>query len=256
MKPGFSLEGMRSLKEAELSGVKKRLRLSRGRSRPRHRLIPPADGRVSIIAEVKKASPSKGAIASVSPAVQAAEYARGGAAAISVLVDHTYFAGSYDDLREAASSVEIPVLCKEFIFFGEQLDLAHVLGADLSLLIARILSDEELSGLYAHAKDLGLEPLIEVHESAELARVLRLGPSFLMANARDLASLEMNPDRAIAALEAVPEGIAGIYASGISTKEDIRTIRERTGARLFLVGTSIMQSGDPEAFIRGLCDVR
>ena len=255
MRPAFSLEGMRSLKKTEREAVEKRLRSLSGRSRPHHPLLPPADGGTGIIAEVKKASPSRGTIAEVSPSVQAARYARGGAAAVSVLVGRSFFGGSCDDLEEAAASVGIPVLCKEFIFFREQLDLAWMLGADMALLIACMLSDEELSGLYTHAKHLGLEPLIEIHEAGELARVLRLGPSLVMANARDLRTLELRPERAIAALQAVPEWIGTIYASGISSPEDIRTVRGLTGTRLFLVGTSIMQKGDPSSFIRELADV-
>ncbi len=255
MRPGgFSLSGMRALKEAELAGIRERLRHSRKRSRPHYRLTPQAEDGAGIIAEVKKASPSHGTIAKISPALQAGEYARGGAAAISVLIDHTYFAGSYEDLRDVASAVNLPVLCKEFNFFKEQLDLARILGADLALLIARMLSDEELAGLYTHAKDLGLEPLVEVHEFSELARVLRLDPSFLMVNARDLSTLELKPDEAIAALQTIPDRIATIYASGISSVQDIRMIRARTGARLFLIGTSIMEHDDPASFIRELVD--
>jgi indole-3-glycerol phosphate synthase len=246
---------MRALKEAERAAVGKRLRSLGDRSRPYHPLLPPADGGTGIIAEVKKASPSHGAIAEVSSAVQAARYAQGGAAAVSVLVDRCFFGGSCDDLQETAAAVEVPVLCKEFIFFREQLDLAWMLGADMALLIARMLSDEELSGLFAHAKHLGLEPLVEIHETGELARVLRLGPSLVMANSRDLSTLELRPERAIAALQAVPEGVVTIYASGISSSKDIRAVRGRTGTRLFLVGTSIMQKGDPSSFIRELSDV-
>lgn len=243
---------MRSLKEAELPAVREKIRTSGSRARAVHVLGRGARG---VIAEVKQASPSRGAIRTVGPREQAARYLTGGAAALSVLVDGNYFGGSWDDLREVSETAEVPVLCKEFIFFEEQIDLAAACGADMVLLIARCIDAARLRELYSHAEGHGLLPLVEVHHRDELPGALALNPEFLMVNMRNLESLEMDFYRGIESLKEIPGNVTKVSASGMDSAMAVKAIADATGTGLFLVGTALMESQNPGEMIREITDV-
>ena len=249
MRQGFDLHGMRAIKERELPEVHRLLAQCIERKRGRHAFLP-ASLESGIIAEIKKASPSAGGINDVSPAAQAKLYCGGGACALSVLTEGNFFGGSWADLWSVADATDLPLLCKEFIFFEEQIDLADCLGADMVLLIARALEPERLRVLYERVFRLGLVPLVEVHSAGELPAILELGPRCVLVNARNLETLAMEDDVAERAFAKIPEGVRGVWASGIGSAEDIAAVRVRTGARFFLVGTSLMKSDDPEKVLK------
>lgn len=254
MGKGFDLHGMRSIKERELPEVHRLLERCIARARAHH-AFPTVTIESGIIAEIKKGSPSLGGISEVKPAGQAARYCRGGACALSVLTDGNFFGGSWADLWSVADSTDLPLLCKEFIFFEEQIDLAECLGADMVLLIARALEPARLRALYGRALKLSLLPLVEVHAETELPGVLDLGPACVLVNSRNLETLAREDDVAARAFAKLPEGIRGVWASGMGSAEEIAAVRERTGARFFLVGTSLMKSGDPEKLLEEMARV-
>lgn len=250
----YSLSNMKELKREELSGLRNLLARCIAREKEFFRLegIPAKNG---IIAEIKCASPSKGEIQHVDAAEQAQNYRRGGACAISVITDGNFFGGCWSALYQAANGVQLPILCKEFIFFEEQIDVAWMLGADLVLLIARTLESERLKELFEYAVRRGIVPLVEVHHPDELDSVLALHPSHLLVNARNLETLKMETDVALSTWSKIPKTITPIWASGIESREDMKKIKEATGARLFLVGTALMQAEHPEKLLKELCDV-
>ena len=250
----FSLKGMEALKREELPALRRSLKELPARTRPRRRLEP-GIGRIGVIAEIKKGSPSAGPIRAADPAAQARLYAAGGARALSVLTDGNFFSGSFEDLRHAAAACDLPVLCKEFVFFEEQIEAADLNGADMVLLIARTLSPERLAELYRFTLDRGLLPLVEVHGREELPPVLDLDPGFLLVNTRNLETLVLDRPLALETLKALTEGIEPVCASGIGTSGDIREIRSAAKVNLFLIGTSLMRAGDPQAMIKELCHV-
>lgn len=198
---------------------------------------------LAIIAEFKRASPSKGIINNtVSPALQAAIYETSGASAISVLTDQTFFKGSFSDLAAVRAAVELPILCKDFIIDPLQIDQARSFGADLALLIVAALKEEELQELYQYAKELGLEVLIEVHNQAELETALKTGGKLIGVNNRDLktfnVSLETTEKLAAMVKEA---GAFLISESGLHHIHDVERVRN-AGANGILVGEALMKS--------------
>jgi indole-3-glycerol phosphate synthase len=202
-----------------------------------------------IVAEVKKASPSKGPIApDADPARQASAYERGGASAVSVLCEPDFFSGSRGDLRAAAAAVNIPVLCKDFILDPVQLHAARADGARWALLIARILG-AELRPMVEEAFGIGLEPLVEVHTERELADAVASGSRLVGVNSRDLDTFEVDLAviRRLAPL--VPEHCACIAESGIGTTEDLLSLKD-SGADGFLIGETLMRAQDPEGLVR------
>lgn len=252
--PGrFSLANMELAKIEELAAIKQALSVQPARKRKRYCLASPAG--VSVIAEVKRSSPSRGAIRDVDAVTQAVRYMNGGAVAVSVLTDGVHFGGSYEDLRSVASAVDAPVLCKEFVYFEEQIELAARCGADLVLLIARCLSPQKLSRLYRHALACSMEPLVEVHSRHELDAVLGLGPERLLVNTRSLATLAIDREEAIETVRAIPPSVEIVIASGIGSPNDVRCMALETGAKLFLVGSALMESNDPEGFLREVSSV-
>jgi indole-3-glycerol phosphate synthase / phosphoribosylanthranilate isomerase len=222
---------------------------------PGNRLAPPdpvpglrASGGF-IVAEVKKASPSKGPIApDTDPARQAAAYERGGASAVSVLCEPDFFSGSREDVRAAASAVNLPVLCKDFIFDPVQLHAARADGARWALLIARVLG-AELGPMVREAFCSGLEPLVEVHTEKELADAVTSGARLVGINSRDLDTFEVDLGviRRLAPL--VPERCACIAESGIGNADDLLSLKD-SGAHGFLIGESLMRAQDPEGLLR------
>jgi indole-3-glycerol phosphate synthase len=223
---------MELAKIEELAAVKQALSIQPARTRKRYCLESP--GGVSVIAEVKRSSPARGMIRDVDAVAQAVCYRNGGAVAVSVLTDGVHFGGSYEDLRNVASAVDAPVLCKEFVYFEEQIELASLCGADLVLLIARCLSPQRLSRLYRHALACSIEPLVEVHARYEIEAALAPGPGRLLVNTRNLATLAIDRDEALATVRAIPPSTEIIIASGMQSPDDVRRMAQETGARLFL----------------------
>lgn len=201
--------------------------------------------RLSVIAEVKRASPSKGELAEIpEPAALAARYESGGAAAISVLTEARRFKGSLEDLAQVRAAVHIPVLRKDFMVSPYQFYEARAYGADLVLLIVAALSDAELAEFYALSQELGMTPLVETHTEAELERALELGAELIGINNRNLKTLDVSLDT-FAALAPVARGRACLVAeSGIATSQDAANLAEN-GAQVLLVGETLVRHGNP-----------
>ncbi|MFO7263485.1 MAG: indole-3-glycerol phosphate synthase [Bacillaceae bacterium G1] len=211
--------------------------------------------RLAIMAEVKKASPSKGLIrADFHPPAIAKAYEAGGADAISVLTDQTYFQGRLQDLTDVKNAVDIPVFRKDFIIDPLQIFEARAAGADALLLIARILAPQELAQLYRLATELGMGVLIEVHDEEEVARVLPLEPAIIGINNRDLHTFRADIQTTARLLPHIPPGTLVISESGISKPEDIRWLAE-LGVHGVLVGEHLMRQSDVAAAVRELMDV-
>ncbi len=250
----YSLSNMKELKSRELPGLRNLLARCIMREKDyfcAHNILEKS----GIIAEIKFASPSKGQIQNVDVAEQACKYHRGGACAISIITDGNFFGGCWSALYRVAKEISLPILCKEFIFFEEQIDVAWMLGADLVLLIARALEKSRLKELYEYAIRRALVPLVEVHHPDELDAVLALHPSHVLVNARNLETLHMEADVAFSTWSMIPEEHTKIWASGIESRDDMKKIKEATGARLYLVGTALMRSEQPEQFLKELRDV-
>jgi indole-3-glycerol phosphate synthase len=210
------------------------------------RRTPPA-----VIAEYKRSSPSAGAIAEPDVAGQARAYEEGGAAAISVLTEPTRFDGALADLRAVRLAVDLPVLRKDFLVHPAQVIESRAAGADAVLLIAAALSELELKAMLAVANDLGLDALVETHSVDDLAKALATDAPVVGVNARDLETLEVDVERALAMLPDVPSDRVAVLESGVSTREDVERAID-AGARGVLVGEALMRSPDPGATIRSL----
>lgn len=206
----------------------------------------------AIIAEVKRASPSKGVIrADLDAAAQARRYAAGGAAAVSVLTEEVYFRGSLADLAAVSAAVDVPVLRKDFIIDRRQLLAARGCGADAALLIAGFLGAEKLAALRAAAEEIGLEALVEVRDEEELARALNAGSELLGINNRNLRTLDVDLGVSEGLLPRVPARCTAVVESGIQGPADAARLR-RAGARAFLIGEYLSRADDPAAAIEEL----
>ena len=201
--------------------------------------------KINVIAEIKRASPSKGTINDrIDVAAVARSYEQGGACAISVLTEKDKFCGSLQDLRTARNAVELPILQKDFIFDAFQIFEAAEAGADAILLIAAMLDDENLSRLHDLAeRELGLDALVEVHTLEELERVKRIGAKIIGINNRDLHSFAVSLDVSRELVRHAPENALLICESGLSAKEEITELRE-LGFAGFLIGETLMRSGN------------
>lgn len=198
---------------------------------------------MSIIAEIKRASPSKGMInADVDPVKQAKIYAESGASAISVLTDTPFFKGTMDDLRAVRAAVNMPILCKDFMIDPIQIDRAKAAGANIILLIAAVLDDAELTHMYDYAREQGLEVLCEVHDEVEMERVLKVGAEIIGINNRNLKTFEVDLETTarLARFVTDPDTIL-VSESGIETAEDVALVAE-AGARVILVGETFMRA--------------
>jgi indole-3-glycerol phosphate synthase len=219
---------------------------------PRDVLAALGGDEVSVIAEVKRASPSKGALAAIAdPAGLAADYEAGGARVISVLTEQRRFGGSLQDLAAVREVVNIPVLRKDFVVSSYQLWEARAHGADLALLIVAALSQNALVSLVERAESIGLTPLVEVHTGEELDRALEAGAKVVGVNARNLATLEV--DRTIFAELAprIPEGVVKIAESGVRGPHDLLAYAA-AGADAVLVGESLVTGRDPRTAVADL----
>jgi indole-3-glycerol phosphate synthase len=204
----------------------------------------------SVIAEVKRKSPSKGHLAEIlDPDDLARSYAAGGAGAISVLTEQRRFGGSLDDLRAVRKVVDTPILRKDFIVEDYQLLEARAAGADLALLMCSALGDDDLRRLYEFARELGLTPLVEVHDEAETERAVALGAELIGVNARNLKTLEVDPSVFGRLAPLIPDDRVKVAESGIFSAADVQRYVDE-GARVVLVGEALVKDGDPEAAVR------
>ena len=202
-------------------------------------------GQSAVIAEIKKASPSKGVIREhFVPAQIAATYASHGAACLSVLTDRGFFQGDADCLRQARAACSLPVLRKDFMVDAYQVDEARAWGADCILLIAACLDDVQMADLEAQALGLGLAVLVEVHDGAELERALRLKTPLLGINNRNLKTFEVTLDTTLGLLSMVSADRLLVTESGILGRDDVRRMRS-AGVHAFLVGEAFMRAEDP-----------
>jgi indole-3-glycerol phosphate synthase len=197
------------------------------------------------IAEIKKASPSKGVIREdFDPVAIAKDYAANGAACLSVLTDEQYFQGADAYLRSVRQSVDIPIIRKDFTIDPYQILEARLMGADCILLIASALSAQQLSDLYTTAHDLGLDVLIEVHDQQELETALALEPNLIGINNRNLKTFETSLDTTLNLLPHIPKGVTVVTESGIRGKEDVQHM-VAAGVYCFLVGEALMRQPSP-----------
>jgi indole-3-glycerol phosphate synthase len=210
---------------------------------------------VGVVAEVKRRSPTMGAIREdLDPARHARAYARGGAVAISVLTEAPHFGGSLDDLTRVAREVRLPVLRKDFLVHDLQVVEARAAGAAAVLLIARLLAPAALRRLAQVARDQGLGVLVEVHSESELDAALAAEPTAVGVNSRDLATFAVDLDVAERLVARVPPAVPAIAESGIATRADVERLAA-AGADLVLVGASVARTDDPAAAVRALCGV-
>ncbi|WP_205474597.1 indole-3-glycerol phosphate synthase TrpC [Nocardioides sp. SYSU D00038] len=206
----------------------------------------------SVIAEVKRRSPSKGDLADIpDPAALARAYADGGAAAISVLTEQRRFGGSLADLRAVRAAVDTPLLRKDFIVTDYQLVEARAAGADLALLIVAALDDDSLRRLHDTAGELGLTVLVEVHDEAETERAVALGAELVGVNARNLRTLAVDDATFGRLAPLLPDDRVKVAESGITGAADVQRFVDE-GARAVLVGEALVKDGDPTGAVRAL----
>ena len=210
------------------------------------------DEELSVIAEIKRRSPSKGDLApDLDPGVLAKDYEAGGAACLSVLTDERYFGGAPADLAAARGAVELPVLRKDFTVSEADVCDARIMGADAVLLIAAALDDAELSAFRRLAADLGLAALIEVHDESELERAVAADADLIGVNQRDLRTFEVDRDLAVRLAGRMPDGVVCVAESGVRDAQDAAALRA-AGYDAVLVGESLVTSGDPAAAVRAM----
>ena len=207
---------------------------------------------INIIAELKKASPSRGLLrAAYNPAALAASLEQAGAAALSVLTEPDFFQGSLEDLTLARKVSGLPVLRKDFLFDPYQLYEARAAGADAFLLIAAVLTTNELRRLITLGRQLGMAALVEVHAGEELEDALGAGARLIGVNNRNLKTLEVSLETSRRLIEAVPDDCLAVSESGLSRRQDLEKLR-RAGFDAFLVGEALMQAPEPASVLRAL----
>ena len=204
---------------------------------------------ISLIAEVKRSSPSKGALATITdPAGLAAQYEEAGAHVVSVLTEQRRFGGSLADLDSVRKAVELPILRKDFMIDDYQFYEARAHGADVVLLIVAALSKNQLDDYFHLAKELGMRSLIEVHTQDELERALDISPEIIGVNSRNLKTLDVDARAFAQLIPQIPSTIARVAESGISTREEVLFAQE-CGATAILVGEALVRSGSPSVAI-------
>jgi indole-3-glycerol phosphate synthase len=227
------------------------------------RIAPPAPsllaalrgGTVAVIAEVKRRSPSRGAIAPALDAMAQAEaYANGGAVAVSILTEPAHFGGSIEDLRNVRAGLRIPALKKDFHVTVIQLVEARLLGSSAALLIARALSPQRLKELMDHGRAIGLELLVEVRDEWELERALQAGAAMVGVNNRNLETLEIEPGTAERIIPKIPPSVIAVAESGVKTRDDVERYAS-VGADAVLVGSALSAAPDPAAATEELVGV-
>lgn len=259
------LDKILAVKHVEIAALKKRSSLNalreqaaaqdtpRGFSRALHAKV--ASGGAGVIAEIKKASPSKGLIREdFEPAWIAREYAQGGAACLSVLTDQQFFQGHNDYLQAARAACTLPVIRKDFLIDVHQIAEARAIGADCVLLIAAALSPIQLNELHACAREFGLDVLVEIHDRGELEQVLDagLGHDWLLGiNNRNLRTFATSLNTTLELLPLLPAGCEVVTESGIGSAADVARMRQ-AGVHRFLIGESLMRQASPGAALRAL----
>ncbi len=207
-------------------------------------------GRINIVAEIKRASPTRGKIREgAEPGAVARAFAEAGAAAISVLTDARFFLGAPEHLEEARRAMPLPVLRKDFLFDEYQVYRSRAYGADALLLIARILPEKELQTLIGVARSLHMDALVEVHSEEEIKKAAGCGATVLGVNNRDLTTLAVSLETSIRLAGSLPGSAVKVSESGIETREDIARLRE-AGYEAFLIGERLMREPDPGAALR------
>ena len=256
------LEKIISVKHAEVAALKQQKPLSVMRADAESRVLTRdfvgamrkkiAAGKAAVIAEVKKASPSKGVLrADFVPADIAQSYAEYGAACLSVLTDKEFFQGSVDYFKQARASCDLPALRKDFMVDAYQIYESRVMGADCILLIAACLSDAQMKDMEAMAIALDMAVLVEVHNGAELERSLKLKTPLIGINNRNLKTFDVSLDTTLGLLDQVPEGRIVVTESGISTTEEVKRMRDAK-VHAFLVGEAFMRAEDPGVALSAL----
>jgi indole-3-glycerol phosphate synthase len=207
---------------------------------------------INLIAEIKRASPSKGALADIAdPAKLATQYAQGGASVISVLTEERRFKGSIEDFELVRKAVDLPLLRKDFIVTEYQVIESRAIGADLQLLIVAALSDSQLRDFYQMTAEMRMNSLIEVHDEQELERAIKIGAKIIGINSRNLKTLEVDPSAFNRLLPLIPNGVIRVAESGISSRADVEAIAA-LGGNAILVGETLVKAGDPLAGISNL----
>ena len=207
---------------------------------------------ISLIAEVKRSSPSQGIIRADFDAVEIArQYASAGAACLSVLTDENFFGGKLEFLRDIRNEVSLPLLRKDFVIDPYQVVEARAAGADAVLLIAECLDDASLAHLFGMTQEMGMTPLVELYEPENLERVLRLGPRLVGVNNRNLRTFEVDLQHVVRMRQQIPQEIAVVAESGIFTRQQVRMLEE-AGIQAMLVGQSLMEQPDVASATREL----
>jgi indole-3-glycerol phosphate synthase len=210
---------------------------------------------VAVIAEIKRRSPSKGPLApDLEPALVAKAYAAGGAACLSVLTDAEFFGGSADDLAEARSAVDLPVLRKDFTVGPADVCDARLMGADAVLLIVAALAPGEIGDLLRTARSLGLDALVEVHDEAEAEVALDAGAELIGVNQRDLVTFEVDTQRAVRVAGSLPDHVVRVAESGVRHRDDVTRLAD-AGFDAVLVGEALVTAPDPGAALAALMGV-
>ena len=256
------LDKIVAVKHQEVTAAKKRMPLETMRADAESRVLTRdfvgalrakiAQGKPAVIAEVKKASPSKGVIrADFIPADIAQSYAEHGAACLSVLTDHQFFQGQIDDLKQARASCQLPVLRKDFMVDAYQIYESRAKGADAVLLIAACLSDAQMAEFEAIARGLDMAVLVEVHDQPELERALKLKTPLLGINNRNLKTFEVSLETTLALRSLVPQDRILVTESGIHTRDDVLRMGA-AGVNAFLVGEAFMRAPEPGEALEAL----
>jgi indole-3-glycerol phosphate synthase len=256
------LEQIVAVKREEVAAARKRKSLEAMRADAESRVLTRdflgalrskiAAGQAAVIAEIKKASPSKGVLrADFIPADIAQSYAESGAACLSVLTDKQFFQGAADYLKQARASCDLPVLRKDFMVDPYQIYESRAMGADCILLIAACLQDTQMAELEAIARSLDMAVLVEVHDAPELERALRLKTPLIGINNRNLRTFEVSLDTTLALQKEVPADRLLVTESGILAKADVKKMRD-AGVHAFLVGEAFMRAADPGAALAEL----
>lgn len=244
-------------KRIEVDAAKRRTPLNTLRQRAESARLPKKFSKIfsqefACIAEIKKASPSKGLLTQdFQPERIAREYERGGASAISVLTDGEFFGGSIEDMRKVREASSLPVLRKEFIIDEYQIYEARVHGADAVLLISEILSESELRGFISLAKELSLDSIVEGHTAEEITKARRAGAEIIGVNNRDLNTFSLDPETSARLRSLIPEGVIAVSESGIRTSDELRRLVD-LGYHGALIGETLMVLQDREEGLRHL----
>ncbi|CAB4795371.1 unannotated protein [freshwater metagenome] len=216
------------------------------------RLRQDSTNNLAVIAEIKRRSPSRGSLNSeLDPTLIAQSYEEGGASCLSVLTDADFFGGSVSDLQQARSSVNLPVLRKDFTISRHDICDARIMGADCVLLIAAALSKSELTEFFKFSIELGLDALVEVHDETELTLAIDSGATLIGVNQRDLHTFQVDHQRAVRMAAMIPTNVVRVAESGVKTRDDARSLRD-AGYDAVLVGESLVTSNNISNSVREL----